>query len=110
MFADGRATEFHRLAVAVGQRRVGQAGNQLPRRAAQQLLERPADHAQRRPVGKDVAILPVEGHEGLVDLLEKGSQPALAVGSIGCRTELAQAALQGGWRAERGRVPDHPYL
>ena len=53
------------------ERRAGELGSQIAGTQADDLVERLGDELQGRAVGVDAAVLPVQGDEGLVDLLEQ---------------------------------------
>ena len=57
-----------------------------------------------------VAVLPVEGDETLVDLLEQGPRASLAMSELAAGALLAEAAVQGRGLAARGGTTGHAHL
>ena len=109
--------ELHGVAEALAQRVVGEVREQLPQGAAEQFGQRSLEHAHGHAVGVCVAILPVQRHEGLVDLVEQGAGARLALLERGRRgrgvaphAELAQAAVERGRHGTRRRFALHAHL
>ena len=109
--------ELHRVAKALAQRVVGELREQLPEGAAEQLGQRPLEQAHGHAVGVYVAVLPVQGDECLVDLVEQGAGARFALlerarraSRIAPVAELAQTAVEHGRRRAHRRLARHAHL
>ena len=110
MFEHGGHAELHRLVIVLREQAPLQLREQLPRCVTQELLEGLPRDAQRRLVGVHVAVLPVQGEEGLVDLLEHGARAGVAMPDTARGARLAQAALQRRGFATGLGPPRHAHL
>ena len=70
-------------------------------------MKRLARHLQAGRVGVHVAALPVQGEEALVDLLEQGPQPQVAVDEVRCALDIAETTFKVDRLARCDRPLDH---
>ena len=99
-----RPAEFHGLSVALLKYAALERRQHLPGGATEQVLERHAQPAHRDRVDVDVAILPVERLEALVDLVEHRASPAGARELVAIGQETALKAGFGGIARPRGTL------
>ena len=107
---EGEPAELGRLADGDAERRVAQARAHVPDAPAEKLVARPALKAQAGLVQMRIAILPVEGDERLVDLLEQDLLPGVAVVAGAGDRRLQLAGPRAGRRRAQHVALDGAHL
>ena len=110
MLEDRGHAELHGGAVVFGQRAALELREQLPRRVTEELFEGLLGDLLGRLVGVQVAVLPVEGEEAFVDLLEHGAGAGVTVPDDVAGAGHAEAALQRLRLAARRGAAPHAHL
>ena len=107
---DGWHAELHRLAVVGFKRTALELREEVPDHAAQQLVARRLREAQHRLVDVHVAVLPVQGDEGLVDLFEHGADTDVVPADVVAEVRSDETVAQRGRLATRPSPSCHAHL
>ena len=109
-FHGGWAAELHGRPKDPLELRAAKLGKERQEPAAEQLVARASQQPAGRLVRIDVAVLPVQSDEALVDLLEHGPRAGLAVAQLVATARLAEAAFQRQRLAVRRSAARHAHL